>query len=326
MRVYTGPAEDPITWPEHLPLSEIQRCSEPSQASALLYPWYLQDFKGWINPNQVDPSDSSLLSQLQNRLQHLVHLAEKYNKPLLLFEYSDTNTPVPCRQAWIWRTSLDARTRQPLEWSLPAFHADTGFEPLSLNPLPSVGFCGQAFPLQQSLRQRVTERTRELMRRPLPSPLGYRLRRNAMRSCLRAGRRLRCGFLLTDPADPLPKTQQRQRFLANLHGHAYVLCGSGYGNYSYRFYEALSAGRIPVLLNSHCVLPFAEEIPWRELVVWLPPHQINEAAERITAFHSRFNDESFAAHQRRLREVWETSCCSRGFQQHLSRWLQVRLP
>lgn len=315
-----------IDCPEDFPLRQFCRTIEPAQADFLVFPWYFQDFAGWINQTQLSAPSPQLLASLRRRLYNLAEAAVIHNKPLLLFDYSDTGPPPPCPQAWIWRTSLDSHIRHSNEWALPAFHTDAGFKPPTWEKRPSVGFCGQAFPLKPGFRKWLGESARAFLHRPLPGPWGYRLRRDAMLSCLRAGPRLRCGFHLTDQNDYLPPDQQRQRFLANLHGHAYILCGSGYGNYSYRFYEALSAGCIPVLLNSNCVLPFEDRIPWKDLVVWVESDQIHRTAALIEAFHQRFNPATFLAHQRYLRQVWQTSCTRDGFQLQLSEWLCEYFP
>ena len=34
-----------------------------------------------------------------------------------------------------------------------------------------------------------------------------------------------------------------------------------------RFYQALSAGRIPILVNTDMLLPFNDRIPWQELII-----------------------------------------------------------
>ena len=45
------------------------------------------------------------------------------------------------------------------------------------------------------------------------------------------------------------------------------ICNRGNGNFSMRFYQTLSCGRIPILLNTDMRLPFEEEIKWNDIIV-----------------------------------------------------------
>ena len=45
------------------------------------------------------------------------------------------------------------------------------------------------------------------------------------------------------------------------------ICNRGNGNFSMRFYQTLSCGRIPILLNTDMILPFEEEIKWNDIII-----------------------------------------------------------
>ena len=325
-RVWTGDAAA-IAWPEDFPFPALPRVARAEDADLLLFPWYWQPFRTAINPSQLDSDSPDLAAALQRRLDQLEAVSQRLGKPLLLFRYHDSSEPLPHAHGWVWRTSLLASQRGSHEQALPAFHADPQpqwqalggcVDPLPWSAVPSVGFCGQALPLDPGLRKHLGELLRQRLGRPLVGIPGYRWRRDAMRSCRRHSANLRCGFLLSNPLETTPPEEQRRRFLANLYGHHYVICASGYGNYSYRFYEALAAGRIPVFIDSDCVLPFDELVPWRELVVWVEADAVQHTAERILAFHRRFDVEGFAQHQRRLRQLWQEICTLAGFQHTVS--------
>ncbi len=69
------------------------------------------------------------------------------------------------------------------------------------------------------------------------------------------------------------KQKARQTFYNNMLSGSFSLCIRGNGNFSYRFYEALSFGRIPVLIDTDCVLPFNNVINWSKHIIKL---DINE--------------------------------------------------
>ena len=56
-------------------------------------------------------------------------------------------------------------------------------------------------------------------------------------------------------------------FHDNLKNNQYVLANRGAGNYSMRFYQALAAGRIPILINTDIKLPFEEKINWPDFII-----------------------------------------------------------
>lgn len=66
-------------------------------------------------------------------------------------------------------------------------------------------------------------------------------------------------------------------------GSDYVLCARG-GDFSYRLYETLSYGRIPVFVDTDCVLPYDSEIKWKDYCVWVDEKEVNRIGERSRSF------------------------------------------
>jgi hypothetical protein len=93
----------------------------------------------------------------------------------------------------------------------------------------------------------------------------------------------------------------------------YVLCARGTGNYSYRLYEALSLGRIPVFVDTDCVLPYDFAIDWPSYGVWIDRRSVKHIGERVAEFHAGLSDEGFMELQRRCRLLWEEYLSPLGF-------------
>lgn len=98
----------------------------------------------------------------------------------------------------------------------------------------------------------------------------------------------------------------RAAFWSNIFNSDYTLCIRGGGNFSYRFYEVLAAGRIPLFVNTRCVLPFDNEIDWRRHCVWVEEQEMDRIGEIVREFHSRISREEFHALQMANRRLWET--------------------
>lgn len=57
-------------------------------------------------------------------------------------------------------------------------------------------------------------------------------------------------------------------FFDNIENTQFTLSNRGAGNFSMRFYQVLSCGRIPVLVNTNMLLPFSDKIAWNEILVF----------------------------------------------------------
>ena len=73
----------------------------------------------------------------------------------------------------------------------------------------------------------------------------------------------------------------------------------------YRFFEAMSAGRVPLLVSSHYALPFADEIPYDEFILRCPAERAIEAQYIAYAFTLNADGE-IARRGRKARHYWET--------------------
>ena len=252
--------------------------------------------------------------------------------PLVVFHVSDSEAPVPIEGAWVYRTSLRRSRRGSRELAMPALSMDVArqelggqVEPRAWSPTPTVGFCGYA-PGAETSRgaralARAAKRRLRVARGELPS--GIYARARALRS-LDASDRVHLDAVVRhafwagavvpgQPNDYALMTAVRREFVDNLRRSDYVLCARGGGNFSYRLYEALSAGRIPLFVDTDCVLPFEDEIDWRALCVWVDETDVEGSADAVADFHAGLSPAAFEAAQRRCRSIWEDYLSPEGF-------------
>jgi hypothetical protein len=107
--------------------------------------------------------------------------------------------------------------------------------------------------------------------------------------------------------------QRRREFITNMAESDYVLCVRGFANFSFRFYETLAAGRIPVLVNTDCVLPYDRIIDWKKYVVWVEMRDLPHIGEVVREFHNRLRPDEFANLQRECRRVFDEWVSMHGF-------------
>jgi Exostosin family len=246
-------------------------------------------------------------------------------KTPVVFHGADSAEPLPI-DAVVFRTSLFRSRRGPKEFALPAWSEDFLVRyldgELATRPRhsrPVVGFCGNPADLgkPRTFRGRVRRciSPEPGMRQGLA---GNHPRTRALRA-LKRDRRLdanlvlREGFWAGALGDPAALSRARQDYVRNMLESDYVLCTRGIGNFSYRLYETLSLGRIPVFVDTDCVLPLDFDIDWRAYCVWVDAADIERIGDKILAFHESLGDREFEERQRACRQLWETHVSPQGF-------------
>ena len=114
----------------------------------------------------------------------------------------------------------------------------------------------------------------------------------------------------------------RVTFIDNIINNDYTFCMRGGGNYSLRFYETLCLGRIPIFINTDCILPFHDEINWKENCIWINEPDIKNIGKKILNFHASLTEPQFIEMQFNNRKLWETYFSKPGFCRQLHLRLQ----
>ena len=114
----------------------------------------------------------------------------------------------------------------------------------------------------------------------------------------------KCAFNLRDAWGAQSK-EDRIEFLKNMNNNLYSLCARGGGNYSFRFGESLMMGRIPILIDTDCILPFENEIPYDTNCVRIKPENFDRIIDVVQEYHDTHTEEQLIAIQKQNREVWE---------------------
>jgi hypothetical protein len=260
-----------------------------------------------------------------------VRAALEAGKPAAVFFFSDSDAPVPL-EATVFRTSLAQRSRRPREFALPAWNEDIVSEfchgrlPVRPRPPnPTIGFCGRV-----PRRGRLREFLGKFRRRP--SFAVNKLRSDVLdalrRSTAVQSRFIERPFFYGDSAanaessSQLQHRQWRREFVDNLIGSDYALCVRGIGNFSFRLYEALCCGRIPVIVDTDCVLPFDWEVRWQDYGVWVRPDALDSIGDRVAEFNAGLSDRAFVELQHECRRLWEDRLSPEGFFRNFYRHFQ----
>jgi hypothetical protein len=93
-------------------------------------------------------------------------------------------------------------------------------------------------------------------------------------------------------------------YYTNIRESTYILCMRGGGNFSVRLYETLMLGRIPVLINTDCILPLASDINWKKHVIWIDWKDRHLIVKKIHDFHNSLSSDEIISLQQSNRNLW----------------------
>jgi hypothetical protein len=103
----------------------------------------------------------------------------------------------------------------------------------------------------------------------------------------------------------LDPSQARREYIENMLASDFVLCIRGDGNYSLRFYEALSLGRVPVLLDTDVRLPLAGVVEYSSFVLSIHIADMLRIDEIVAEFWEQQTDQSWFVMQLKARDAFE---------------------
>ena len=233
----------------------------------------------------------------------MADLAARHGRPLVVFYNSDFEEPIPVDNALIFRTSITAANARPNEQAWPAWTCDVlrtfgpgHVEPRTKTSRPTVGYCGYID------YRNVVERVQRTLRGQI-APWS-KLRGEAVRT-LQASPDINTRFVLRRRFGGHAGAMQREEYGRNMLACDYALVARGRGNFSFRLYEAMSAGAIPVFIDSDCRLPLDDVIAYRQFFVWVPASDVSSIADYVARFHAAHDADSLYDHRRRIREVYD---------------------
>lgn len=205
------------------------------------------------------------------------------------------------------------------------YHRWEGFEIREKQKLPLIGFCGHA---SLSMRKRIREILKIQIanaKRVLSNSIRTKLEplfpsaynRARLLKILEGSEKLRTNIIYREhyragAKSEIERDRTTQEYYNNINNSDYVFCLRGGGNFSVRLYETLMMGRIPVFINTDCLLPFPEMIDWKKHVVWVEWKDRHNLVERIIAFHNQLSNEQFKALQISNRELWKKTLSVNG--------------
>lgn len=236
--------------------------------------------------------------------------AHRYGVPTFVYSESDDVRPTDPRLGIVYRSSALGRSLMPHEriatGCVPDLIEERAPGTREWGPTegpPTLGFIGHVAQGLGSVRY---------LRRGWQHYYGFTLRERVLRafqrtecvSCSFTRRGTNLGPPMAGVEGDLALRAMRREYVDSVFNNLYSLCVRGAGNWSYRFFEALSAGRIPVLVDTDCVLPLDSAIDWDRHICRIPIGRIDEAGALLAAYHSSNGAAQLQARQAANRTLW----------------------
>jgi hypothetical protein len=266
-------------------------------------------------------------------LKTFVQEASGQEQPILIDAYGDSTAEIDLTNSVIMRTSQYRFNLKTNEIIVPAYAEDL-LQSYCNNQLairakpqvPVIGFCGWGKP---QLTTAITNwpKTAYLNCLSIFNPKADALKKGLFfrESILKKMTNypdIQTNFVINHAysgylLNPNQKNQLRMQFVDNLLNSDYVLCVKGDGNYSMRFYEALSLGRIPLFLDTECVLPLSDQINYKNSCVFVSHQEIKDIGKIIVNFHQNVAPDEFVKMQIKSREIFDEYLRINSFTRHL---------
>lgn len=268
---------------------------------------------------------------------HYRRIAEASGRPLIITKFGDSLEDVEGNNVIILRTSKYRSTLLPNEIICPPVSSDLGTETsLTILPKPkrpSIGFVGKASIPQSanSIRKYFKYGRRDhalsLLSVIIPGigsrRSGLYFRTKAIHF-LKQSEELDCNFIIRDFWGRRVKANVnnkhgalRAEFVDNIVQNVYTLCVRGAGNFSLRFFEVLSAGRIPLIIDTDLPLPMSEVIDYKKFCVFVDHSQLSDIGRLLVCHHSELDGDALEQMQQDARKTYNEKLRIDVFLKHL---------
>lgn len=206
-----------------------------------------------------------------------------------------------------------------IEDSLKKYYNQSSVFRRKYNKLPTVGFCGQTDDSKiEALKELAKITVRNMLyylgvRYQTPHQLiTSKYLRSKMLSLFKNSPNINSNFILRKQHRAGVETLKNRdthkttlEFFDNIKNSDYVLCVRGVGNFSVRFYETLAMGRIPIFVNTDCILPHDTFLNWKDHVVWVDYKDRHRIVDIVKEFHDKLDEKKLNDLFEANRKLWE---------------------
>ncbi|MBA65892.1 MAG: hypothetical protein CMG55_08845 [Candidatus Marinimicrobia bacterium] len=260
---------------------------------------------------------------------NILKLYHGFSKPIFTWVHGDYTFNIPKGDFITFHHNLYSNNLKDNEYAYPVIIRDPvqyikshGVAILPKGDKPSISFCGLA---DLNLIDRLISYCKDFIFKikgkifkpylDLEMPLsGTRLRGKILKLLLRNAD-IDTNFIIRRNVDKIKINKAKYKFdyWNNMISTPFVLCVRGSGNFSTRFFEALALGKIPILIDTNCVLPFEKYIQWDQHCLIIKESDFDQISMIIKSFFKTIEEKKFKEIQVQNRKLWIENLSYSGF-------------
>lgn len=216
----------------------------------------------------------------------------KYKKKILFFYGGDFNSPfnISDKIGIVFRNSGFYSEKTSNVFGCPTFNLDM-FKNEYLRKNLSISFCGYPYSSEEGIAK--NSKYEGIRNKILKELVNWKY----------------SDFILTESwSNNYTSKSSRLAFFNNLNKNLYGLCVRGGGNFSFRLGEVFMMGRIPILIDTECILPFENEISYDKNTIRITKensNNFNNIKKVIENYHNSHTENELLEIQRQNRIIWE---------------------
>lgn len=275
-------------------------------------------------------------------INEFISISRRIKKPLLIDAIGDRMDKIKIPNSVILRYAQYRKHLQENDVIVPLYTEDLSeisfpgsILPLNKENIPSVGFVGWTnLPILKYIKTYLKETPVFLLSILLNRYQIYRkgifLRSKVIKK-LKLSKKIRNNFIERSFYSGNKKTLKisseiaRKEFIKNIVDSQYSLCVKGDANQSARFFEVLSLGRIPLFVDTECVLPLENKINYKDFCLFVDYKDLNNIEEIISNFHKGISNEHFIEMQKNARYAYQKYLRMDSYTEHLIEILKNRV-
>ncbi len=293
-------------------------------------------FFNFVSEDQADfillPHNFFDVKEDQRYLKGLVECSGRLNKKILVFAYGDSHEIISLPNTIIFRTSQYRTALQKNEIIVPPLIYDLGqdllFRSKKKSDVPTVGFVGWADFINffQRIKYYLKISLNSLQSLLVPRRRAYKqgifFRRKAI-DVFKKSKTVKTNFILRTSYSAHKKTisispeRARREYVENILGSDVTLSPKGDGNYSARFFEVLSLGRIPLLVDTETVLPLENSINYADFIIRVDYRALNTIDQAVYDWYADMSNEVFTAKQKLAQDVYQKYLSPNNFMKYV---------
>lgn len=121
--------------------------------------------------------------------------------------------------------------------------------------------------------------------------------------------------------NPTDNSKIKTSYIDNILDNTFPIIIRWSWNYSFRLYEVMSLWKIPVFIDTNCVLPFEDQIDYKELFIWVPFEDLDNIESYIDIYISK-NQDKIKKIQNKIREIYDDYLTMKWFYFHIIKILE----